>query len=80
MAQPKDTAPSGDKGGMRIDPALVGALAPHHRDPEVPEIEGKDGGRGRKVGPRPSGPAPGARISGLIASMYQSQRSRQMQS
>ena len=39
MAQPKDPAGSGDKGGMRIDPKLVRELAELLTDNELTEIE-----------------------------------------
>ena len=49
MAQPKDPAGSGDKGAMRIDPALVRELAELLTDNELTEIEVEDGDRRIKV-------------------------------
>jgi len=53
MAQPKDTA-SGDKGAMRIDPALVRELAQLLSDNELTEIEVQDGERRIKVARDPA--------------------------
>ena len=53
MAQPKDTA-SGDKGAMRIDPALVRELAQLLSDNELTEIEVQDGERRIKVSREPA--------------------------
>ena len=49
MAQPKDPAASGDKGGMRIDSKLVRELAELLSDNELTEIEVADGDRRIKV-------------------------------
>src|SRR5690242_2316157 len=50
MAQPKNSAGSGEKNGaMRIDPALVGQLAKLLSDNELTEIEIQDGERRIKV-------------------------------
>jgi len=49
MAPPKDPAGSGDKGAMRIDPALVRELAQLLTDTELTEIEIEDGDRRIKV-------------------------------
>ena len=54
MPQPKDPAPSGDKGGMRIDPALVRELAQLLSDNELTEIEVQDGERRIKVARDPA--------------------------
>jgi acetyl-CoA carboxylase biotin carboxyl carrier protein len=54
MAQPKDVAPSGDKGGMRIDPGLVRELAQLLSDNELTEIEVQDGERRIKVARDPA--------------------------
>ena len=53
MAQPKDTA-SGDKSGMRIDPALVRELAQLLSDNELTEIEVEDGERRIRVSREPA--------------------------
>ena len=49
MAQPKDPAASGEKGGMRIDTNLVRELATLLSDNELTEIEVADGDRRIKV-------------------------------
>jgi acetyl-CoA carboxylase biotin carboxyl carrier protein len=49
MAQPKDPAASGEKGGMRIDSELVRELAELLSDNELTEIEVADGDRRIKV-------------------------------
>jgi acetyl-CoA carboxylase biotin carboxyl carrier protein len=49
MAQPKDPAGAGDKGSMRIDPALVRELAELLTANELTEIEVEDGDRRIKV-------------------------------
>ena len=49
MPQPKDSAASGDKGGMRIDSKLVRELAVLLADNELTEIEVADGDRRIKV-------------------------------
>ena len=49
MAQPKDPAASGDKGGMRIDSKLVRELAELLSDNELTEIEVADGDRRIRV-------------------------------
>jgi len=49
MAQPKDPAGTGDKGGMRIDTKLVRELAALLTDNELTEIEVADGDRRIKV-------------------------------
>ena len=49
MAQPKDPAGSGEKGGMRIDSNLVRELAEMLSDNELTEIEVTDGDRRIKV-------------------------------
>jgi acetyl-CoA carboxylase biotin carboxyl carrier protein len=54
MAQPKEPTGSGDKGGMRIDPALVRELAELLTDNELTEIEVADGDRRIKVSREPA--------------------------
>ncbi|MGN6057542.1 MAG: acetyl-CoA carboxylase biotin carboxyl carrier protein [Sphingomicrobium sp.] len=49
MAPPKDPAGSGDKGAMRIDPALVRELAELLTQNELTEIEVEDGERKIRV-------------------------------
>jgi acetyl-CoA carboxylase biotin carboxyl carrier protein len=49
MAQPKDSAGSGEKGAMRIDPKLVRELAELLTANELTEIEVADGERRIKV-------------------------------
>jgi acetyl-CoA carboxylase biotin carboxyl carrier protein len=49
MAQAKEPTSSGEKGGMRIDPALVRELAQLLTDNELTEIEVADGERRIKV-------------------------------
>ena len=49
MAQSKDPAGSGNKGAMRIDPALVRELAELLTDNALTEIEVEDGDRRIKV-------------------------------
>ena len=49
MAPPKDPAGSGEKGAMRIDPAMVRELAQLLTDTELTEIEIEDGDRRIKV-------------------------------
>jgi acetyl-CoA carboxylase biotin carboxyl carrier protein len=49
MAQPKDPAGAGEKGSMRIDPALVRELAELLTANELTEIEVEDGDRRIKV-------------------------------
>ncbi|HZU50703.1 MAG TPA: acetyl-CoA carboxylase biotin carboxyl carrier protein [Sphingomicrobium sp.] len=49
MAQPKDPAAAGNKGSMRIDPALVRELAELLTANELTEIEVEDGDRRIKV-------------------------------
>jgi acetyl-CoA carboxylase biotin carboxyl carrier protein len=49
MAQPKDPAGAGDKGGMRIDPKLVRELAELLTANTLTEIEVADGERRIKV-------------------------------
>lgn len=49
MAQPKDPAAAGDKGAMRIDPALVRELAELLSENALTEIEVEDGERRIKV-------------------------------
>jgi acetyl-CoA carboxylase biotin carboxyl carrier protein len=53
MPQPKDSA-SGEKGAMRIDPALVRELAQLLSDNELTEIEVQDGERRIKVSREPA--------------------------
>jgi acetyl-CoA carboxylase biotin carboxyl carrier protein len=50
MAQPKDPTGSGNKGAMRIDPALVRELAELLTANGLTEIEVQDGDRRIKVG------------------------------
>ena len=45
MPQPKDPAPSGDKGGLRLAPAGVRALAQLRSDTELTESAVPDGAR-----------------------------------
>jgi acetyl-CoA carboxylase biotin carboxyl carrier protein len=54
MAQPKDSAPSGDNGAMRIDPALVRELAQLLTDNELTDIEVQDGERRIRVSREPA--------------------------
>jgi len=49
MAQPKDPVAAGDKGAMRIDPALVRELAELLSENALTEIEVEDGDRRIKV-------------------------------
>jgi acetyl-CoA carboxylase biotin carboxyl carrier protein len=66
MAQPKDPAGSGDKGAMRIDPALVRELAELLTANELTEIEVEDGERRIKVAreaPRGAAAAPAAAMA-----------------
>jgi acetyl-CoA carboxylase biotin carboxyl carrier protein len=66
MAPPKDPAGSGDKGAMRIDPALVRELAQLLTDTELTEIEIEDGDRRIKV----KREAPGLIASAGMASSF----------
>ena len=54
MAPPKDPAGSGDKGAMRIDPALVRELAELLTQNELTEIEVEDGERKIRVKREPA--------------------------
>jgi len=71
MAQPKDPAASGEKGGMRIDTNLVRELATLLSDNELTEIEVADGERRIRVkreapaiiGTAPALPAAGPALS-----------------
>jgi|SRR5579884_1113788 len=70
MAPPKDPAGSGDKGAMRIDPALVRELAELLTQNELTEIEVEDGERKIRVKREPApvlGSAPAAAAPVAVA-------------